>query len=594
MSSRSLKSHGSVVVSHHNRREELNASAMKTVEPTLSPVATANGIISDAMNGLTAKHGGILLAKNNSTKKLPHAFHQMNIQHQINVHTAKFGLPAEEEDLSKTRKKKTKIKKEAPKLPSEEHGLSLLKSKIPSISQLSSERPQSGKSSGSALSTRSHINPLLTPILDEDFRREKFEDSLKKSLKDTSSLLEGLQSHRSSSSDLDLTPLSARKKDDIIVDRNTATLEPIKKPSSRGSDSRLLGGTVTTTHSNRAKLCIQTLADGYVDAFEELFSLAHREPVLVDDITDKYFSLSDDKLRDIKEWLVKAESYKRRGKFENVYEIFKQIADYFEGEKDYNTMYYFYDLAESTAKRSSNSALEGLAKENAGKMYERMGQANMAAKYHEAHMSLAHSSGDTAQEERALNQLWRVYVKMAEDSVKQGDLHNACLFYDKSLKNAKQLKDREMTASSLYNLGNIYKEMQDLDKAIEYQQMYTQVCEEMNDKVGKADAYCALGELYEQTQEMDKAIDIYKTYLSLAEEICDDNKIGHACTKLGTVLGMKGEHEDSVRYFERSFELAKRSKDNAKIGEAKVRLGFAKGNANMYQHMMQLKNLGFA
>jgi len=49
--------------------------------------------------------------------------------------------------------------------------------------------------------------------------------------------------------------------------------------------------------------------------------------------------------------LVNAESYKRRGKFERVYEIIKEIADYFEAEKDYNTMFYYYDLGESVAKR---------------------------------------------------------------------------------------------------------------------------------------------------------------------------------------------------------------------------------------------------
>ena len=76
----------------------------------------------------------------------------------------------------------------------------------------------------------------------------------------------------------------------------------------------------------------------------------------MDDITDTYFTLADDRLRSIKEMLVKAESYKRRGKFDQVYDIFKQIADYFESERDYNTMYYFYDLGENVARRVSNKS----------------------------------------------------------------------------------------------------------------------------------------------------------------------------------------------------------------------------------------------
>ena len=215
-----------------------------------------------------------------------------------------------------------------------------------------------------------------------------------------------------------------------------------------------------------------------------------------------------------------------------------------------------------------------------------MGQAHVALKYHEAHMSLAHSSGDKEQEERAVNQLWRVYMKMADESERSNDLHNACLFLEKSLKNAKQLKDMDMISTSLFKLGNCYKALQDFDRAIGYQNEYTQVCEEMSDLQGKSDALCALGELYENRGDINRAIKTYKSFLQCAEESGDENRISQACDKIGITFSQLGNYEESVTYFERGFELALKSKDHKRIGEAKVRLGFAKGNANMMSKMM--------
>ncbi|KAL9643627.1 hypothetical protein ABK040_010239 [Willaertia magna] len=416
-------------------------------------------------------------------------------------------------------------------------------------------------SSRSTNSVVSLLNPLLTPLIDEDInvgKRPKSEEG-----KTRNNLMEENNENKN--------------------DPNVNT-----KPNIFDSN-RLFGINVSTSHTNRAKLCIQTLTEGCIDAFEDLFNLSHREPVLVDELSETYFQFTDEKLRLIKELLVKADRYKRRGKFERVYDIYKQIADYFESVKDHKTMIYFYNLGEKIAKRSSNSELEGVAKENIGKVYERMGKSQLALKYHEAHMSLAHSCGNKEQEEKATNQLWRVYIKMAEESEEQGDINSACVFYEKSLKNAKQLQDKDMIALSTYRLGIVYKTLQDFERAIYNQEQYTTMCEELNDIKGKADAQCSLGELYEQRRDFPKAIETYQKFLTFAEEAEDDERISTACDKIGMLLNQLERYSDSVPYFEKRFEIAKKSKNDSKIGEAKVKLGFARGNANISNYMLSVK-----
>jgi tetratricopeptide (TPR) repeat protein len=101
--------------------------------------------------------------------------------------------------------------------------------------------------------------------------------------------------------------------------------------------------------------------------------------------------------------------------------------------------------------------LEGVAHENIGKVYERLGETDKALKSHEAHLSLADASRNVEEMTKAREQLWLVYIKMAKDSENVDDYHTACVFYEKSLKTAKVSQNKGMVAQSLFHLGNIYE-----------------------------------------------------------------------------------------------------------------------------------------
>jgi hypothetical protein len=51
-------------------------------------------------------------------------------------------------------------------------------------------------------------------------------------------------------------------------------------PTSALQSVRVFGDEKSAVHSQRAKLCIETLMEGCIDAFCELFELSHREPVV--------------------------------------------------------------------------------------------------------------------------------------------------------------------------------------------------------------------------------------------------------------------------------------------------------------------------
>ncbi len=94
--------------------------------------------------------------------------------------------------------------------------------------------------------------------------------------------------------------------------------------------------------------------------------------------------------------------------------------------------------------------------------------------------------------------------------------------------------------------------------------------------------------MYERLNKPQNALTSYKQFLESAEECGDENLVEQACEKIGLVLNQIGNYQESVQYFEKQFLLSQDSKDEARIHKARVQLGFAKGNADMMQHLKKL------
>ncbi len=303
------------------------------------------------------------------------------------------------------------------------------------------------------------------------------------------------------------TPESAQQRD-TSLDSLGRSLTDVKTPGStkRGFESsmsrhsrpaspsfaspvqtiKIFGDTKSSVHSLRATLCIDTLKSGCINAFWEFFTLSHRKPVMIDPISETYFSIPHDKLVTIKELLVKADEFLRDSNYKAIYEIYRQIADYFEMERDIDTALYFHSLGQQLAKRSSDILLEGIAHENIGKVYERLGQTENALKSHEAHLSLADASKDTEEASKARRQLWEVYIKIATDHEAAKNYQSASTFYEKSLKIAKSSNNKEMIALSHHHLGRMYEQLDDYASSLENQEKYIQLCEDLDDQQGRA------------------------------------------------------------------------------------------------------------
>jgi hypothetical protein len=178
-------------------------------------------------------------------------------------------------------------------------------------------------------------------------------------------------------------------------------------------------------------LCVQTLMSGCVSSFVEFYNLSHRDPVCVDALANKMFSIGMDKLPYIQSTLVQAEKARRGGEFREVYDCYIKLANYFEDEMDHKTSLHFHQVGLDNAKQSSDKELEGIAHENFGNAHERLGNTEMAIKFHETHLRLSEAAWNQNMKRQANKNLIRVYMKRAAECEAAAEYPRAKELYEK-------------------------------------------------------------------------------------------------------------------------------------------------------------------
>ncbi len=89
----------------------------------------------------------------------------------------------------------------------------------------------------------------------------------------------------------------------------------------------------------------------------------------------------------------------------------------------------------------------------------------------------------------------------------QGDINKALEYYDKSMKIQEEIGDKEEIAITYHNIGAIYNKQGHISKALEYYGKSLKIKEEINDKDGIASSFNAIGIVYKNQGDTDKALE---------------------------------------------------------------------------------------
>jgi hypothetical protein len=131
-------------------------------------------------------------------------------------------------------------------------------------------------------------------------------------------------------------------------------------------------------------------------------------------------------------------------------------------------------------------------------------------------------------------------------------------------------------ASFVYNtLGRAYRNLGNLNKAIEYHTLHLAIAKEVGDRAGEGKTYGNLGWTYQRQGDYAKAIEYHGQHLAIAKEVGDRAGEGHAYANLGTCHMHLNECVKAVAYFEAQHVMATSLKLAHVQSEAALNMGVA-------------------
>ena len=126
--------------------------------------------------------------------------------------------------------------------------------------------------------------------------------------------------------------------------------------------------------------------------------------------------------------------------------------------------------------------------------------------------------------------------------------------------------DRSQEATTLNNIGQVYDDLGEKQKALDYYQQALPLSQTVGDHAGEAVSLHNIGFVYHALGEKQKALDYYQQSLSLQKAVGDRAGEAETLNNIGTVYISLGEKQKALDYLQQSLSLRKAVGDRA--GEA--------------------------
>ena len=138
----------------------------------------------------------------------------------------------------------------------------------------------------------------------------------------------------------------------------------------------------------------------------------------------------------------------------------------------------------------------------------------------------------------------------------QGESEKALNCYKRSLKIREEIGDKNGMAASFNNIGAIYAEKKENTLAIEYYTRSLKIREEIGDKVGIGTAYNNIGSIYINLKDVTKARDYFTRGLKIREQVGDKRGQAMSLYNIGKTYYNEGDYKTAIAINERALKTA--------------------------------------
>lgn len=156
-----------------------------------------------------------------------------------------------------------------------------------------------------------------------------------------------------------------------------------------------------------------------------------------------------------------------------------------------------------------------------------------------------------------------------------GDYEKAMKFHLKTLKLREEMKDEKGIAKSLLNIGNVYLNQENLEEALKYYEKSAQICEKINLLVDLANNYNNMGNIYKRQKKNEKAIEVFEKAARIFEKIVNLRGLVIVELNLGDVYLDAQDFNKALKSYDKVLPIAEKMNDKILLGL----LYASKGNA---------------
>jgi tetratricopeptide (TPR) repeat protein len=179
-----------------------------------------------------------------------------------------------------------------------------------------------------------------------------------------------------------------------------------------------------------------------------------------------------------------------------------------------------------------------------GNCYYRLSNLGEAKKHYQNALSLSKKVADKVEKLRGrsvgLGNIGIIYSD-------KGELDKALNSFQDALKIAKEIGDRRGEATDLGNIGLIYRAKGELDKALKSLQDALKIAKEIGVRQGEASALNNIGLIYSDKGELDKALKYHQDSLKIHKEIGDRQGEASVLNNIGIIYSDKGELDKALK-----------------------------------------------
>lgn len=178
-----------------------------------------------------------------------------------------------------------------------------------------------------------------------------------------------------------------------------------------------------------------------------------------------------------------------------------------------------------------------------------------------------------------LNNLGGVYSDLGQDQRALGS-------YKQALTINRELDDRKREGMNLYNIGNAYSDMEQYQQALESYKQALEIYRKIGDRKGEGNTLSNIGNAYNYLGQYPQALAYYDQALAIHREIGDRTGEGGDLHNIGVVCDKLGQYQQALEYHEQALTIARKFDDREGEGAALVSIGNVYGDLGLSQRAL--------